>query len=77
MKYVKSNKLTWSITGLMAVIAVVLGFFVHTSEEEQGFWFNHVWGFFALLGFLGCVALIFVAKWLGHYWLQRKEDYYD
>ena len=61
---------------LLAIVAIAPGFFFHSAEEEMGFWFTHIWGFFALLGFLGCLALILVAKWLGH-WLQRKEDYYD
>jgi hypothetical protein len=77
MKFLKSNKFTWLILGLMAIVAIALGFFVHPAEAEQGFWFTHIWGFFAVLGFIGCVAMIFIAKWLGHYWLQRKEDYYD
>ncbi len=42
-----------------------------------GFAGIHVPGFFALLGFLGCVAIILVSKWLGRYWLQRREDYYE
>jgi len=43
---------------------------------EYGQWWYPVPGFFALLGFLGCVALVAGSKLLGHYWLQRGEDYY-
>ena len=32
---------------------------------------------FAIFGFVGCVAIVVVSKLIGHYWLQRKEDYYD
>lgn len=38
---------------------------------------SHIPGFFSLFGFLGCVLLIVVVKWLGRHWLERKEDYYD
>lgn len=34
-------------------------------------------GVFILLGFIACVAIIIISKLLGHYWLQRKEDYYN
>jgi membrane protease YdiL (CAAX protease family) len=34
------------------------------------------YGFYAVYGFMGCVALIFIAK--GLRWLvRRREDYYD
>ncbi len=33
-------------------------------------------GFYALFGFLSCVAIIVVSKLLG-YVLKQREDYYD
>ena len=40
------------------------------------FGWEEAWGFYAAYGFIGCVALIFIAK--GLRWLvQRKEGYYD
>jgi hypothetical protein len=62
------------------VLALVLGAslvmnFVGPSKEVK-----HIWDvkmFFAVYGFLGCVVIIFVSKWLGKYWLQREEDYYE
>jgi len=71
------RKAVWLSLILVAVISVVAGFFVPVTAEEGEFWWSHLYIFFALLGFLGCVAMIYIAKWLGHYWLQRKEDYYD
>ena len=38
---------------------------------------SHIAGFFALFGFVGCLIIIIGSKFIGHYWLQRKEDYYD
>jgi hypothetical protein len=29
-----------------------------------------------IFGFIGCAVIIWVSKWLGHTWLQRKETYY-
>jgi hypothetical protein len=61
----------------MAIIAIAVGFFIPAGDDEHGFWWSHIPVFFAVLGFIGCIAIIYIAKWLGHYWLQRKEDYYD
>jgi hypothetical protein len=77
MKIFKGSKLIWLILALMGVMAVIIGFVVPSHEEAHGFSWTHFNGFYALLGFIGCVAMIYVAKWLGHYWLQKKEDYYD
>jgi hypothetical protein len=71
------DKLTWFVLIMIGAAAIIFGFFVPTGEGEQGFGWTHFNGFFAILGFIGCIAIIYVAKWLGHYWLQRKEDYYD
>lgn len=67
----------WPILISLAVIIVVVGFFIPSGEGEHGFYGSNINGFFAALGFVGCIAIIYIAKWLGHYWLQRKEDYYD
>ncbi len=67
----------WLILTLFALITAVAGFFIPTNEGEHEFWWSHVPVFFALLGLAGCVVMIYVAKWLGRYWLQRKDDYYD
>jgi hypothetical protein len=34
-------------------------------------------GFFAVLGFVGCALIILASKWVGRYWLQRRENYYE
>jgi hypothetical protein len=31
-------------------------------------------GAVTVLGFVGCVLIIVVSKWLGKVWLQRPED---
>jgi drug/metabolite transporter (DMT)-like permease len=37
---------------------------------------EHIPGFYALYGFIGCVLLVIIAKWL-RYWLMRPEHYYQ
>ena len=40
-------------------------------------WWSKVPGFYAMLGFISCVALFLGSKWLGKLWLQKKVDYYS
>ncbi len=35
-----------------------------------------LWGFYPIYGFVGCVVLVFVAKWMRTF-LMRPEDYYE
>jgi hypothetical protein len=41
----------------------------HTTAE-------HFFGFWSLFGFVSCVVIIFVSKWLGHMGIMKPEDYY-
>jgi hypothetical protein len=77
MKLRSKKKYMWLILALMAVIAISLGFIFPPDGHGPEFWFSNIYIFFALLGFIGCVAMIYIAKWLGRFWLQRKENYYD
>ncbi|MFH1141837.1 MAG: hypothetical protein V1724_09315 [Chloroflexota bacterium] len=64
----------------LILIVVILGIFMATDmlvrKGEHSEWWYSVPGLFALLGLLGCLAIAVVSKLLGHYWLQRREDYY-
>ena len=59
------------------IIFIVLDLLLASGHVHIEFPWSHVPGFFSLFGFLGCLAIIYGAKLLGHYWLQRGEDYYD
>lgn len=61
-----------------AVLAalVVIDLFVdkhhaHTWAEK------HIPGFWAMFGFVACVAIIIISKWFGHQGIMTREDYYD
>jgi len=61
---------------LTALVASILIDLLLIGNSGDFSWSN-ISGFFALFGFIGCIALVLISKWLGHHWLQRKEDYYD
>ena len=50
---------------------------VFQTEHPHESWWNHIPGFFAGYGFLGCAAIVLISKWLGRRYLQKREDFYD
>lgn len=59
---------------LVLVLLVLPDFFIHKHtlfSAVEGFP-----GFYALFGFIACVAIILISKVLG-FVLKRPEDYYD
>lgn len=59
------------------ILSVLADFLLYGGVGHSGFlWFQFL-GFFALFGFIACVIIVVLSKLLGHYWLQRKENYYD
>lgn len=57
------------------ILTCILGFVFPNPHPH--FWWQYVPVYDALFGFLGCLLIILLAKTLGHFWLQKKEDYYD
>ncbi|MBW1696788.1 MAG: hypothetical protein JRH18_16940 [Deltaproteobacteria bacterium] len=58
----------------VAVLTCVLGF-VFPNKHPHFPW-QKVPVYDAVFGFLGSVLIIVFAKWLGHRWIMRDEDYY-
>jgi len=68
-------KIRWTLLYITLAIIVIADFFVH--REHANFFWDKIPGWSALFGFLSCVFFIVVAKFIGHLWLMKKEDYYD
>jgi hypothetical protein len=60
---------------MVVLLAILDTVFRH--EGHAVFWWHHIPGFDFLYGVTGCLGLIMAAKWLGHAWLERPEDYYE
>jgi len=56
-------------------LSMLVGLFFR--PEHPHFWWERVPASDAIFGFLGCILLVVGSKGLGHYWLQRDEDYYS
>ena len=55
------------------VLLFLLDFVIHRHVVHS--WEN-LWGFYPVYGFVGCVTLVLVAKWMRTF-LMRPEDYYE
>lgn len=57
------------ICALLFILDFVINRHIYHSWEN-------LWGFYPIYGFVGCVVLVFVAKWMRTF-LMRPEDYYE
>jgi len=62
----------WKWGGVVLAITVGAEFFV---DVHSGFGFANWFAFNAIFGFLSCLLMVLVAKWLGTR-VKRGEDYY-
>ena len=58
---------------MLCVILVIADFILH---RHIGFTWENIPAFYALYGFVACVALVVIAKKI-RIVVMRKEDYYD
>ena len=67
----------WFYVGLAvaALAEIVLPLLFHGGHAHFSFESFPAWG--SLYGFVSCVAIIVVSKFIGKVWLMRRENYYD
>ena len=57
------------------IILIVVDFII--PRHESHFFGDKIPGFWSLFGFIACVLIIIVSKWIGHLGLMQDENYYD
>ena len=60
-----------------AVLALTVAIDFLLPRHHAYFFWDDIPGFSAVYGFISCVLIVVVSKALGHYWLERSEDYYN
>ena len=70
-----STKIVKKIAYGLLVLLILVDFII--PRHEIHFFGDKIPGFWSLFGFISCVLIIVVSKWIGHYWLVRDDDYYD
>ena len=58
------------------VVVCFLGFLIPSELEPHYIW-EKIPVFEAIFGLVGCIVLIIFSKILGHYLLEKQENYYD
>lgn len=66
------TKIIW----VLCAVCVFLFLADAIYHKHPHFEAEKLFGFYAIFGFVVCVALVLVAKWLRTF-LMRDEDYYD
>ena len=66
------KKIIWALFAVCAALFLADAFFHKHSHFEA----ENVFGFYAIFGFVVCVALVLAAKGM-RVFLMRSEDYYD
>lgn len=57
----------------VCIILALLDFVIHRHVYHS---LENIWLFYPIYGFVGCVLLVLVAKWMRTF-LMRRESYYD
>lgn len=68
-----SRRLLWRLLWGACALSVIAEFFVH---RHSYFGIDGFFGFYAVLGFGGCVVMILIAKGWAKV-VKRNEDYYN
>ena len=69
-------KRVWIATAISLVVSATLDYGIRSYAHPE-FWWHTMPGFDLFYGFVGCGAIVFFSKWLGHRFLMRSEDYYE
>ena len=71
------KKLFWRLYFICLIGSLILDFiWLYAHKFHYHFSFQYLPQFFALLGFLGCMLLILIAKGMG-FFIVVDEDYYQ
>lgn len=65
----------WIVLGILFLVTLVLEFTYLADYDSH--WWNSVPAFYALFGFIGCIVIIYVAKFIAKNIVNRDINYYD
>ncbi|MCZ6876466.1 MAG: hypothetical protein O7G88_23565 [bacterium] len=68
----------WRLVGVVLLVTlIVLLDLIYRHHAHAESWWHVTPAFDLVYGFIGCVAIILISKWMGQAWLQRGEDFYE
>ena len=57
------------------ILIIVVDFFI--PRHEIHFIGDGIPGFWSLFGFVACILIILISKWIGHLGIMQDENYYN
>ena len=57
------------------IIIILIDFFI--PRHEIHFVGDKITGFWSLFGFIACILIILISKWIGHLGIMQDENYYN
>ena len=57
------------------ILIIVTDFFI--PRHEIHFIGDGITGFWSLFGFVACILIILISKWIGHLGIVQDENYYN
>ncbi len=69
-------KLLWALL-FAGGLSLLIGLDFYMPAGHGVFPWSNIPGFFIVFSLISCLIIILASKWLGHHWLQKKEDYYE
>jgi hypothetical protein len=67
-----NRRITFALIALL--VALVVGDVLFSEHHKAKFFYQAIPGYKGLIGLAGCLLFIFMGKWIGKHWLQRKEN---
>ena len=60
---------------IVLILVFIVDFFI--PRHEIHFIGDKVPGFWSLFGFIACILIILISKWIGHLGIMQDENYYN
>ena len=57
------------------ILIILIDFFI--PRYEIHFFGDGITGFWSLFGFVACILIILISKWIGHLGIVQDENYYN
>ena len=57
------------------ILIILIDFFI--PRHEIHYFGDGIPGFWSLFGFVACILIILISKWIGHLGIMQDENYYN
>ena len=65
----------WASCVILVLLVLIDAFAIDKEHAHTNV--EHIFGFWSVFGFIGCLVIILFSKWFGHRGIMTREDYYD